>query len=48
VLFIPLFFFGLPAHRIQENIKKDIEEAMEDYKKGRVYSMDDVKKSLGI
>ncbi len=33
---------------LSEEAKKDIEEAMEDYKQGRVYSMNDVKKSLGI
>lgn len=27
---------------------KDIEDALEDIKQGRVYSLDDVKKSLGI
>ncbi len=33
---------------LSEEAKKDIEEAMEDYKQGRVYSMDEVKKDLGI
>jgi predicted transcriptional regulator len=33
---------------LSEEAKKDIEEALEDYKQGRVYSMADVKKDLGI
>jgi predicted transcriptional regulator len=33
---------------LSEEAKKDIEEALEDYKQGRVYSMADVKKDLGL
>ena len=33
---------------LSDEAKKDIEEALEDYKQGRVYSMADVKKDLGI
>ncbi|NMC05509.1 MAG: hypothetical protein GYA24_09865 [Candidatus Lokiarchaeota archaeon] len=33
---------------LSDEAKKDIEEALEDYKQGRVYSMADVKKNLGI
>ncbi|MBN2152319.1 MAG: hypothetical protein JW839_12785 [Candidatus Lokiarchaeota archaeon] len=33
---------------LSDEAKKDIEEALEDYKHGRVHSMDEVKKNLGI